>query len=152
VLFCGGNCEDSESVQRLDYPPCVVFFGYYGLLPHSSAFLYSSSPNSFDDQSNPSTLPYTPLATTEDDVGEEEGVLPRGSIKSVSLSASDKWRIVQPLLLKYMLPLFCVYLFEYTINQGISPTLLYPVPSAEDHPWISKVIHSVRDYYPLWQV
>jgi battenin len=60
--------------------------------------------------------------------------------------------------------------FEYTINQvreflplartvlikmgtqGIAPTLLYPVPSAEEHAFLSKIIHSVRDYYPLWQV
>jgi hypothetical protein len=33
--------------------------------------------------------------------------------------------------------------------QGVAPTLLYPVPS---HGLISKIIRSVRDYYPLWQV
>lgn len=42
--------------------------------------------------------------------------------------------------------------FEYIINQGISPTLLYPVPSPEKDWLLSKVIHSLRDYYPLWQV
>ncbi|KAJ7805753.1 batten's disease protein Cln3 [Mycena olivaceomarginata] len=46
----------------------------------------------------------------------------------------------------------CVYTFEYTINQGIAPTLLYPVPSPEEHSFLSKIIHSVRDYYPLWQL
>jgi len=45
-----------------------------------------------------------------------------------------------------------VYLFEYTINQGISPTLLYPVPSSEEHPFIALLIKSLRDYYPLWQL
>lgn len=88
--------------------PLIIPLTYFGLLPHNSAFLYSSSSDSYDDSSpstGPSALPYTPLATTEDDVGEEEGALPRGSMKSVALSASDKWRLVQPLLLKYMLPL-----------------------------------------------
>ncbi|EGO01186.1 hypothetical protein SERLA73DRAFT_179291 [Serpula lacrymans var. lacrymans S7.3] len=69
-----------------------------------------------------------------------------------SLTFSDKWRLVRPLLFKYMFPLFCVYLFEYTINQGVSPTLLYPVPPAERYSFLSKIIHSVRDYYPLWQL
>ena len=42
--------------------------------------------------------------------------------------------------------------FEYTINQGVAPTLLYPVPSPNDSPILSAVIKSLRDYYPLWQV
>ena len=32
------------------------------------------------------------------------------------------------LLLPYMLPLFLVYVAEYTINQGVAPTLLFPLP------------------------
>jgi battenin len=36
--------------------------------------------------------------------------------------------------------------------QGIGPTLLYPVPEKEGHWLLSKIIRSVRDYYPLWQV
>jgi len=35
--------------------------------------------------------------------------------------------------------------------QGISPTLLYPVPSPGEHPIIALLIKSIRDYYPLWQ-
>ena len=58
--------------------------------------------------------------------------------------------------------------FEYTINQvgrllnsiyscthhlqGIAPTLVYPVPSPERYWLLSKIIKSIRDYYPLWQV
>src|SRR5258706_12926712 len=42
--------------------------------------------------------------------------------------------------------------FAYTINQGVAPTLLYPVPSPSDSPILSTVITSLRDYYPLWQV
>src|ERR1700691_693603 len=38
------------------------------------------------------------------------------------------------------------------MRQGIAPTLLYPVPSPEEHPIVSKIIHSIRDYYPLCQV
>ncbi|KAG5362644.1 Protein BTN1 [Yarrowia sp. B02] len=34
---------------------------------------------------------------------------------------------LKPLVLPYMLPLFLVYFSEYTINQGIAPTLLFPL-------------------------
>jgi len=49
------------------------------------------------------------------------------------------------------LPLLILTTNLFTI-QGISPTLLYPVPTREESWLLSKIIHSVRDYYPLWQV
>ena len=36
--------------------------------------------------------------------------------------------------------------------QGVAPTLIYPVPSGGDHPFLRLIIRSIRDYYPLWQV
>ncbi|KAJ7216500.1 batten's disease protein Cln3 [Mycena pura] len=127
--------------------PFIIPLTYVYLLPRPATFL--ASPDAYDDHHPPtstSSMPYTPLTTDEDDmVGEEESSSPPGSKHNVSLSPSDKWRIVRPMLLKYMLPLFCVYL-------GVAPTLLYPVPSPTEHPFLSKVIHSVRDYYPLWQL
>lgn len=34
---------------------------------------------------------------------------------------------LKPLVVPYMLPLFLVYFSEYTINQGVAPTLLFPI-------------------------
>ncbi|KAI7226237.1 protein btn1, partial [Hortaea werneckii] len=34
----------------------------------------------------------------------------------------------QGLIIPYMLPLFLVYVAEYSINQGVAPTLLFPLP------------------------
>lgn len=34
---------------------------------------------------------------------------------------------LKPLVIPYMVPLFLVYISEYIINQGISPTLLFPI-------------------------
>ncbi|KAJ6618758.1 batten's disease protein Cln3 [Mycena sp. CBHHK59/15] len=133
--------------------PFITPLTYYLLLPPTSAFLSSSAAYDGLPSATLSSIPYTPLATAEDDMaGEEEGSSLSGLKQNVSLSLNDKWRLVRPLLAKYMLPLFCVYMFEYTINQGIAPTLLYPVPSPEEHAFLSKIIHSVRDYYPLWQL
>ncbi|KAJ7177880.1 batten's disease protein Cln3 [Mycena filopes] len=132
--------------------PFIIPLTYYFLLPRPPAFLAASGAYE-DAQSAVANMPYTPLATADDDLaGEEEGSLASGPKHNVSLSAADKWRLVRPMLVTYMLPLFCVYTFEYTINQGIAPTLLYPVPLPDAHPFLSKIIHSVRDYYPLWQL
>src|SRR6266702_1810712 len=42
--------------------------------------------------------------------------------------------------------------FEYTINQGVAPTLVYPISTPESSPVFGRIVHSIRDYYPLWQV
>ncbi|KAJ3882230.1 batten's disease protein Cln3 [Lentinula edodes] len=134
--------------------PFIIPATYFFLLPSSSAFLYTSIPPSGYESPNVqgSTLPYTPLAATEEELGEEEGSFRAGPRKNVSLTFNDKVRLVRPLLTRYMLPLFFVYLFEYTINQGVAPTLLYPVPSPDRYWLLSKIIHTIRDYYPLWQL
>jgi len=131
--------------------PIIIPITYFFLLPRSSVFLYTSTPSGYDSPNgHESTLPYTPLPAGEEEEGEEEGFLRAGPGKNVALSINDKLRLVRPLLARYMLPLFMVYLFEYTINQGVAPTLLYPVPPPEKYWLLSKIIHSVRDYYPLW--
>jgi len=134
--------------------PLVIPLAYFFLLPRRSAFLPHSTYEDVLSPAMPTTtsLPYTPLAASEDEAVEEEGSIPSRRKRGVTLSVSDKWRIVKPLLMRYMMPLFFVYTFEYTINQGIGPTLIYPVPSAEGHWLLSKIIHSIRDYYPLWQL
>ena len=46
------------------------------------------------------------------------------------------------LVIPYMLPLFLVYLAEYTINQGVSPTLLFPL--------VSSPFDTFRSFYPAY--
>ncbi|OBZ77115.1 Protein BTN1 [Grifola frondosa] len=124
--------------------------------PQPTAFSPSLYPSSYEDEliGAPPTVPYTPLPNTDDDDTLDAETIAVDEIPKapVSLSARDKWHLAKPLLGKYMLPLFCVYLFEYTINQGIAPTLVYPVPPADKYWFIGLLIHSIRDYYPLWQL
>ena len=51
-------------------------------------------------------------------------------------------RRARSLFIPYMLPLFLVYIAEYTINQGIAPVLLFPV---EESPFTE-----LRDFYPMY--
>lgn len=95
---------------------------------------------------------YASVPIEEETDDESAAVLDPAQIAPVALTADDKWALLSPVLAKYMLPLFSVYLFEYIINQGVSPTLLYPVPN----PYAPKVwqflIKDLKDYYPLWQL
>lgn len=89
--------------------PFIIPLTYHFLLPHSSAFLFAVTPTVYDSNFSPppalSALPYTPLAAAEDEEGEEEGTYAPGPDKGIHLTVADKIRLVQPLLLKYMLPL-----------------------------------------------
>ena len=91
--------------------PLTIPLAYYFLLPRPSDFTSVALPSEYEDEaSSPSTsIPYTPIPTTEveDEVGTVIGALPEKS--SVSLSIHDKWRLVKPLLPKYMLPLCTSY-------------------------------------------
>ncbi|GAA6048139.1 hypothetical protein JCM3770_003680 [Rhodotorula araucariae] len=110
-----------------------------------------------------SAATYAPLSTGEaagedsSDDGEadeddlpDEALLERADALLPHLTTSEKLALARPLVKKYMLPLFFVYLAEYTINSGVAPTLLYEVPTRDSAPVLALVIHSLRDYYPLW--
>ncbi|KKY23561.1 putative golgi integral membrane protein [Phaeomoniella chlamydospora] len=51
-------------------------------------------------------------------------------------------RRVSKLFFPFMLPLLLVYIAEYTINQGVSPTLLFPLPSTP--------FTHYRSFYPFY--
>ncbi|KAI1371753.1 Batten's disease protein Cln3 [Hypoxylon crocopeplum] len=51
-------------------------------------------------------------------------------------------RRTKSLFFPYMLPLLLVYVAEYTINQGVSPTLLFPLESTP--------LKEYRDFYPMY--
>ncbi|KAK4693699.1 battenin, partial [Lecanoromycetidae sp. Uapishka_2] len=95
--------------------------------------------------------PGTSVATAQDEdaaapdpedteAAEEEGLLSQSQISSDPKSISrtlPSWtaNLLQDLqrsralFYPYMLPLLLVYIAEYTINQGVSPTLLFPLAS-----------------------
>lgn len=178
--------------------PLVIPIAFYLILPQPEAFGSVQISASYEEEEVPAE--YTTLPTEEEDDGV---IMPK---LSVALSLEDKWRLVKPLLPKYMLPLCACFIIStycrprldqvptvlvYTVSpnlkqssfhgstvyhhpagihyqsgqscrqsavqcahslQGVAPTLLYPVPSSDRYWLLSKIIHSIRDYYPLWQV
>ncbi|KAG6805783.1 hypothetical protein H0H93_004124, partial [Arthromyces matolae] len=86
--------------------PWIIPVAYFYLLPHRSAFLDVASASETHDAPilSPPPLQYAPLPNAEVDV-EEDIVVHVESKHKVSLSFGDKWRLVKPLLAKYMLPL-----------------------------------------------
>lgn len=77
----------------------------------------------------------------EDDHEQREGLLSRsdspgsGSIAMSSKSSARKQFThnlsrARSLFFPFMLPLLLVYIAEYTINQGVAPTLLFPLDSS----------------------
>ncbi|EIN10244.1 batten's disease protein Cln3 [Punctularia strigosozonata HHB-11173 SS5] len=140
-----------EGVGLSTIMPFVIPLTYFFILPSSNSVAVHTASNSGTE------IPYAPLTTTEDEevLGSDPPIVAtlEGESVTVALSAEEKWHLVRPLLLRYMLPLFCVYLFEYTINQGVSPTLLYDsfTPSMLSR-LILKIIHSPADFYPFWQL
>ncbi|GAA5854004.1 hypothetical protein JCM9279_003759 [Rhodotorula babjevae] len=135
--------------------PLCMAASFFLLLPPLSA-LAPTSPFSVVSSS-----PYAPLRRGDgdpdgDDLDEDEDELPDEALLEQadaalpSLTTREKIALARPLAVRYMLPLFLVYLAEYTINSGVAPTLLYEVPTSESAPVLALMIKSLRDYYPLW--
>ncbi|KAN0063912.1 battenin CLN3 protein [Thecaphora frezii] len=102
-----------------------------------------------------SVAPERSLAFVSGEVGIGSG----GSVASgpheernVRLSFAEKMALLKPMLVPYILPLVTVYFAEYTINQGVAPTLIYPLPTHSQHPLLSLIIKKLSDYYPLYQL
>ncbi|KAK0653195.1 Protein BTN1 [Lasiodiplodia hormozganensis] len=71
------------------------------------------------------------------------------SFTSLQSRRSKVWRSLQAnlnrarhLVIPYMLPLLLVYIAEYTINQGVAPTLLFPLSSSP--------FSEYRAFYPTY--
>ena len=76
---------------------------YFFLLPRSAAFMDSPSPGSY------APLPEEDLEISAVEVAEGDTLLGQPPKVPVFLTAGDKWRLVKPMIFKYMLPL-CEYI------------------------------------------
>lgn len=78
----------------------------------------------------------------DDEETNEYSTQTRSPARWTFTSISSRMALVKPLIMPYMLPLFLVYFAEYTINQGVSPTLLFPISETP--------FKEYRDIYPTY--
>ena len=71
---------------------------------------------------------------------EEDGHAARGIHQPTTFAANV--RRARALFLPYMLPLLLVYIAEYTVNQGVVPTVLFPLPGSP--------FSEYRAFYPFY--
>ncbi|POY70414.1 hypothetical protein BMF94_6589 [Rhodotorula taiwanensis] len=157
--------------------PVCMAASHFLLLPHLSVFAALTQPSI--PSGGTSTARYDALASSDreasagnaseeeergallhdaEETAEEEGAADEEALehqldaKLPSLTTREKIELAKSLVKRYMVPLFFVYLAEYTINSGVAPTLLYKVPTKQSAPVLALVIKNLRDYYPLWQL
>ncbi|TGZ77888.1 hypothetical protein EX30DRAFT_398282 [Ascodesmis nigricans] len=72
----------------------------------------------------------------------------------MALPVNKKLRIVRQLVMPYMLPLASCFFLENVVNQGVLPTLTFPLPFTSTPtllaPLWNKIFHTPRDFYPVY--
>jgi battenin len=127
--------------------PSVMALSFFGILPHgplregTGAKGYQSVPaqdldgdvESISRAAASSALLAPGLSTT---------ATAYSSHAPESRSLKANLRRARALVVPYMAPLLLVYIAEYTINQGVAPTLLFPLESTP--------FSSYREFYPFY--
>lgn len=135
------------SIMTFGFLPAIMLVAFFGVLPQGP----------LDGKSKG----YEEIAESDVDEQEEFGDAEDGGLLASSPSGRAfaarnggapkgdalhelivKLRRTSGLFFPYMLPLLIVYIAEYTINQGVAPTLLYPL---EEMPF-----KNYRDAYPMY--
>lgn len=128
--------------------PLIMLVSFFALLPKGPLRIARKE-----------ELEYHAVANNEDTIAdsppETAGLLDQPSDRSISPAYKHHSRLntlledfkanlhrARSLVVPYMLPLFLVYIAEYTINQGVAPTLLF---SLEEAPF-----KHYRDFYPTY--
>ena len=126
--------------------PIIMLLSFFVVLPDGPlrAVQYSRIPS-------PTPAQARTESEDEDNVTTSDSLLePVSKSTTMIVQPPASWlqalrhnlRRSRSLLVPYMLPLFLVYLAEYTINQGVSPTLLFPLNSSP--------FDSFRSFYPAY--
>jgi battenin len=146
--------SERTSLLAFSFLPVVMVVSFFLILPHGP--LKDSSLKATGYEIVDSTEPADIRPEDEEDsrLVEYDGLLSNPEslhmVTSSSTSPSSQtWqrfeaniRRARSLFFPYMVPLFLVYVAEYTINQGVAPTLLFPLDSSP--------FHQYRSFYPTY--
>nr|OQO24143.1 hypothetical protein B0A51_08986 [Rachicladosporium sp. CCFEE 5018] len=107
--------------------PLIMLLSFFVLLPHGPLKLARKEELAKHTVSNDDDAPAPETAgllTQSADRTESSPTTVNRALHSFKTNLLRARKLVVP----YMLPLFLVYVAEYTINQGVAPTLLFPLP------------------------
>jgi battenin len=133
------------SLLASSFLPVMLVMSFFVILPRvplqNSQYSRISSP----------VPPSTETEDYEDEAAQQQSLL-EPVHKHTASATSQTWltnlqanlQRSRSLLIPYMLPLLLVYIAEYTINQGVSPTLLFPISSP------STPFSNYRAFYPTY--
>ncbi|PHH61403.1 hypothetical protein CDD81_428 [Ophiocordyceps australis] len=131
--------------------PALMFVSFFCILPKPSLQCkdYEALPDEHDELDaggNNDARHVIPDLTSSSLLAHSTARLEAASCsppaRKEAVSVVDKLRRVRSLFVPYMAPLFLVYVAEYTINQGVTPTLLFPVESSP--------FRELRGFYPFY--
>ncbi|OCK80845.1 batten's disease protein Cln3 [Lepidopterella palustris CBS 459.81] len=151
------------SLLAFSFLPVIMLISFFIILPRSALNRREGKLAEYEsmEEDEPSELSHE--STDEDGISaqhqESEGLLSTSmhsasgrSFTSINNNHSPKsgaWGSLKAnlarsrgLFFPYMLPLLLVYVAEYTINQGVAPTLLFPISSSP--------FQHYRSFYPTY--
>lgn len=142
--------SERTSLLAFSFLPVVMVVSFVAILPHGpleNASLKAAGYETVDSTEPADEENFRPA--------EHDGVLGNHesqhvvNTSSTSPPYSQTWhrfkanlRRARSLFFPYMLPLLLVYVAEYTINQGVAPTLLFPLDSSP--------FDQYRSFYPTY--
>ncbi|CZT43967.1 probable battenin [Rhynchosporium secalis] len=148
-----------NSLLACAFLPFIMPLAFFLILPqaplrHASNENYTSIPRNSIDDSDITSLPTSSaaealLAPGPSSVSEAytshsrpASPLSHSYPKGSKTTFHQNLARTRALFIPYMAPLLLVYIAEYSINQGVSPTLLFPLPSTP--------FSAYRSFYPLY--
>ncbi|KAE9990502.1 hypothetical protein EG327_001350 [Venturia inaequalis] len=134
--------------------PVIMLASFFVVLPHE-AMNNSRKGEEYQriEEEGVERSGVDPLLEEDPTLLEYEGLLANSNSAARSFAATSsasttvqRFRVnlkrASKLFFPYMLPLLLVYIAEYTINQGVSPTLLFPLASSP--------FKEYRSFYPTY--
>ncbi|KAK4902577.1 battenin CLN3 protein [Elasticomyces elasticus] len=129
--------------------PVGMVAAYFLLLPleplaaaKRTGAAYESVPRDGDEDETTLNDSRTGLLDDDDDHHHSSSAFATKPRPNLLATSRTNFRRTLPLLRPYMLPLFLVYTAEYTLNQGVLPTVLFPL---EGTPF-----NEYRAFYPTY--
>lgn len=137
------------NIFKLSARQALLFFAIAPFC-HLLAYYFILPPPTTDFE--PPSTNDGPIYSADGRIEDANDIIPlETNFKGAVSHIYETMQRIRPLLQPYMVPLCSVYIFEYVINQGISPTLLFPLGDLPD--WLFKEYRDIYVFYGfLYQI